>query len=65
MSVTWTIAELEKTEATGGIIIAHWRASDSEILGEGDNAITTQALATALAALHLMQTLNRLLRFRI
>ena len=40
MSVTWTIAELEKTEATGGIIIAHWRANDSETLGEGDDAVT-------------------------
>ena len=40
MSVTWTIAELEKTEATGGIIIAHWRANDSETVGEGSDAVT-------------------------
>ena len=37
---TWTIAQLEKTEATGGVTIAHWRASDSETSGEGSDAVT-------------------------
>ena len=37
---TWIIAQLEKTEATGGVITAHWRASKSVTVGEGDDAVT-------------------------
>ena len=31
---TWTIAQLERTTADGGVIIAHWRVTESETVGE-------------------------------
>jgi len=31
---TWTISTLEHEVADGGVIVAHWRASDSETVGE-------------------------------
>ena len=34
MAVTWTIATLEHEIADGAVIVAHWRASDSEVVGE-------------------------------
>jgi len=34
MAVTWTIAQLERNSTDDGVIVAHWRASDSEVVGE-------------------------------
>ena len=34
MTVTYTIPALERTADEDGIITAHWRASDSEVVGE-------------------------------
>ena len=34
MAVTWTIATLEHEISDGAVIVAHWRASDSEVVGE-------------------------------
>ena len=34
MAVTWTIATLEHEISDGAVIISHWRASDSEVVGE-------------------------------
>jgi hypothetical protein len=31
---TWTIATLERNTSDDGVIIAHWRASDSELVGD-------------------------------
>ena len=40
---TWTIANLERDLADGGVTVAHWRASASETVGEGDDAVTYSA----------------------
>ena len=34
MTVTWTISTLERNSSDDGVIVAHWRASDSEVVGE-------------------------------
>ncbi len=40
---TWTISTLERDLADGGVTVAHWRASASETVGEGDDAVTYSA----------------------
>ena len=40
MAVTWTIPTLEHEISDGAVIVAHRRASDSEVVGEGDEAVT-------------------------
>ena len=40
MAVTWTISTLERNSSDDGVIVAHWRASDSEVVGTGDDAVT-------------------------
>ena len=42
---TWTISTLERTLAdpTDGVIVAHWRATETETVGEGDDAVTYSA----------------------
>ena len=30
MATTWTISTLERELSDGGVIVAHWRATDSE-----------------------------------
>ncbi len=40
MAVTWTIAQLERNSSDDGVVVAHWRASDSEVVGSGDDAVT-------------------------
>ena len=40
MAVTWTISTLERNSSDDGVIAAHWRASDSEVVGTGDDAVT-------------------------
>ena len=37
---TWTIANLERNLADGGVTVAHWRATESETVGTGDDAVT-------------------------
>ena len=34
MAVTWTIATLERNTDGNGVVVAHWRATDSEVVGE-------------------------------
>lgn len=40
MAVTWTVVQLERNTSDDGVIVAHWRASDSEEVGTGDDAVT-------------------------
>jgi len=40
MAVTWTISTLERNSSDDGVVVAHWRASDSEVVGTGDDAVT-------------------------
>ena len=42
MAVTWTISTLERN-TDDGVVVAHWRASDSEVVGSGDDAVTYYA----------------------
>ena len=32
MAVTWTIAQLERNTDGNGVVVAHWRANDSEVV---------------------------------
>ena len=34
MAVTWTISQLERNAADDGVFVAHWRANDSEVVGD-------------------------------
>ena len=43
MATTLTISTLEREISDGGVIVAHWRATDSETVGEGDDAVTYSA----------------------
>ena len=38
MAVTWTIATLERNTSDDGVVVAHWRASDSEVVGEVEHS---------------------------
>ena len=40
MAVTWTVVQLERNASDDGVIVAHWRVSDSEEVGTGDDAVT-------------------------
>ena len=40
MALTWTISTLERNTSDDGVIVAHWRATDSEVVGSGDDAVT-------------------------
>ena len=39
----WVISQLERTLDTGGVVVAHWRATATETVGEGDDAVTYSA----------------------
>jgi len=39
MAVTWTISTLERN-TDNGVVVAHWRATDSEVVGTDDDAVT-------------------------
>ena len=43
--MNWTIAQLERNTADGGVIVAHWRVSAEEIVGTDDDAVTYSASA--------------------
>ena len=40
---TSTIANLERNVADGGVNVAHWRVTETETVGEGDDAVTYSA----------------------
>ena len=40
---TWTIANLERNVADGGVTVAHWRVTEEETVGAGDDAVTYSA----------------------
>lgn len=40
---TWTIANLERNVADGGVTVAHWRVTEEETVGTGDDAVTYSA----------------------
>ena len=41
---TWTIATLERnTDSDQGVIVAHWRVTETETVGTGDDAVTYSA----------------------
>ena len=42
---TWTIANLERNLADGGVTVAHWRVTESETVGSGDDAVNYTASA--------------------
>ena len=42
---TWTIATLERDLADGGVTVAHWRCTEEETVGTGDDAVTHTASA--------------------
>ena len=41
---TWTIANLERNVADGGVTVAHWRVTESETVG--DETFTASAYGT-------------------
>ena len=41
MAVTWNVTNLEyNNDSDKGVIVAHWQATDSEVVGEGESAVT-------------------------
>ncbi len=42
---TWTISTMEHNTADGGVIVAHWRVTDSETVG--DDTYSASAYGTA------------------
>ena len=42
---TWTISTMEHNTADGGVIVAHWRVTDSETVG--DDTYSASAYSTA------------------
>ncbi len=49
---TWTIANLERNVADGGVTVAHWRVTESETVG--DDTYTASAYGTVASHLTLM-----------
>ena len=39
----WTIANLERNTDDGGVTVAHWRVTETEVVGSGDDAVTYSA----------------------
>jgi hypothetical protein len=44
MAVTWTIAQLERNTDGNGVVVAHWRATDSEVVGEVEHSGSSYGL---------------------
>ena len=40
---TWTISTLERNTSDGGVTVAHWRVTEEETVGTGDDAVTYSA----------------------
>ena len=49
---TWTIANLERNLADGGVTVAHWRVTESETVGTGDDAVTYTASSYGTVGFH-------------
>ena len=56
MAVTWTISTLERN-TDDGVVVAHWRASDSEVVGTGDDAVTHSG--SSLSLIHISEPRDR------
>ena len=41
----WTISTMEHNVSDGGVIVAHWRVTEEETVGTGDDAVTYSASA--------------------
>ena len=41
--MNWTIAQLERNTTDNGVIVAHWRVTEEETVGTGDDAVTYTA----------------------
>ena len=39
MAVTWKVSNLERN-TDDGVVLAHWQAVDSEVVGSGDDSVT-------------------------
>tara|TARA_X000001382_G_scaffold130155_1_gene124123 strand:- start:9636 stop:9965 length:330 start_codon:yes stop_codon:yes gene_type:complete len=39
MAVTWQVVQLERNSSDDGVVVAHWRVSDSSEVGNGDDAV--------------------------
>jgi hypothetical protein len=39
----WTVQNLERNTADGGVTVAHWRVTETETVGGGDDAVTYSA----------------------
>jgi hypothetical protein len=42
---TWTISTMEHNTTDGGVIVAHWRVTEEETVGTGDDAVAYSASA--------------------
>jgi len=40
MAVTWAVSQMDRQSSNDGITTVHWSASDSEVVGAGDSAVT-------------------------
>ena len=40
MAVVWTVVQMERNASDDGVIVAHWRASDLEESGSGDDVVS-------------------------
>ena len=47
---TWTISTMEHNVSDGGVIVAHWRVTEEETVGTGDDAVTYSASAYGTAS---------------
>ena len=43
MATVWQISQMERTLADGGVVVCHWRATATETVGTGDDAVTYSA----------------------
>ena len=41
--MNWSIAQLERNTTDNGVIVAHWRVTEEETVGTGDDAVTYTA----------------------
>lgn len=40
MAVTWTVVQLDRNTSDDGVIVAHYRCNDSEVVGTGNDAVS-------------------------
>lgn len=51
MAVTWNINQTERETTNGGVIVAHWTASDSETVGSGEDAVVHNGSSYGMVSL--------------